>query len=103
MGKEKTVGGMTAASLTKNKHGKVVSKKLSTVQEEPLDCCRRQGKEGTWPQGLRRYQERLRSLQEGPGVLQLSGLAWLQLGLWGYLQPWSAEASNRISSVEHHR
>merc|ERR550514_2721666 len=27
--KEKTVGGMTAAALTKNKHGKVVSKKRS--------------------------------------------------------------------------
>ena len=27
--KEKTVGGMTATSLTKNKHGKVVSKKRS--------------------------------------------------------------------------
>merc|ERR1712025_405093 len=27
--KEKTVGGLTAAALTKNKHGKVVSKKLS--------------------------------------------------------------------------
>merc|ERR1711918_89941 len=27
--KAKTVGGMTASSLTKNKHGRVVSKKLS--------------------------------------------------------------------------
>merc|ERR1719321_1662663 len=29
--KEKTVGGMTATSLTKNKHGKVVSKKQSAM------------------------------------------------------------------------
>merc|ERR1711959_544127 len=29
--KEKAVGGMTATSLTKNKHGRVVSKKLSAM------------------------------------------------------------------------
>merc|ERR1719390_472683 len=32
--KEKTVGGMTAASLTKNKHGKVVSKKRSAQSKK---------------------------------------------------------------------
>merc|ERR1719316_2644551 len=32
--KEKTVGGMTASSLTKNKHGKVVSKKRSAFAKK---------------------------------------------------------------------
>merc|ERR1719473_601218 len=34
--KVKTVGGMTAASLTKNKHGKVVSKKKSALSKKSL-------------------------------------------------------------------
>merc|ERR1711943_98915 len=34
--KEKTVGGMTASSLTKNKHGKVVSKKKSAFGKKSL-------------------------------------------------------------------
>merc|ERR1719453_3035014 len=34
--KEKTVGGMTAAALTKNKHGKVVSKKRSAFGKKNL-------------------------------------------------------------------
>merc|ERR1712093_774404 len=72
-------------------------------QEESLDVCRPEGKEGTGPQGLRRAQEGLSSLQEGQGVLQLNKSAWLQLGLWGYLQPWSAVASDDIRLVEHQR
>merc|ERR1711977_488361 len=38
-------------------------------QEECLDDCRAEGKEGTEDQGLRRNQEGLRALQEGQGVL----------------------------------
>merc|ERR1711924_548803 len=72
-------------------------------QEESLDRCRHKGKEGTGPQGLRRHQEGLTSLHEGQGVLQLSVSAWLQLGLWGYLQPLSAAASDCVSFVEHRR
>ena len=34
--KEKTVGGMTATSLTKNKHGKIVSKKKSQFGKKSL-------------------------------------------------------------------
>merc|ERR1712118_478543 len=34
--KAKTVGGMTASSLTKNKHGRVVSKKKSAFGEKSL-------------------------------------------------------------------
>merc|ERR1712224_204573 len=49
--KEKTVGGMTAASL---------------------DCCRHQGKEGIGSQGLCRNQEGLCSLQEGQGALPMN-------------------------------
>merc|ERR1712166_768001 len=37
-------------------------------QEELLDDCRSEGKEGTEDQGLRRNQEGLRALQEGKGV-----------------------------------
>merc|ERR1711865_42301 len=38
-------------------------------QEERLDDCRSEGKEGTEDQGLRRNQEGLRALQEGKGAL----------------------------------
>merc|ERR1712093_413806 len=34
--KEKTVGGMTASTLTKNKHGKIVSKKKSAFGKKSL-------------------------------------------------------------------
>ena len=45
--KEKTVGGMTASSLTKNKHGKVVSKKLSLRGKKSpwIAACNRARKE----------------------------------------------------------
>merc|ERR1712078_392508 len=65
-----------------------------------LDCRSPEGKEGTQREGLRRCQERYSSLQEGKGVLQLSVSGWLQLRPWGYLQPWSAAASDCISIVE---
>merc|ERR1712078_812443 len=69
-------------------------------QHQGLDCCSPEGKEGTQREGLRRCQERYSSLQEGKGVLQLSVSGWLQLRPWGYLQPWSAAASDCISIVE---
>merc|ERR1719389_569050 len=65
-------------------------------QHQGLDCCSPEGKEGTQREGLRRCQERSSSLQEGKGVLQLSVSGWLQLRPWGYLQPWSAAASDCI-------
>merc|ERR1711935_794552 len=37
-------------------------------QEERLDDCRPEGKEGPEDQGLRRNQEGLRALQEGKGI-----------------------------------
>merc|ERR1712193_574276 len=89
--KAKTTGGLTKSDLVKNKNGKIVSKKSLA-----------HGKKGTWFEGLRRYQEGLSSLPEGQGVLQVSFSAWLQLGLWGYLRPSSAVASDCVSFVEHH-
>merc|ERR1712139_529396 len=46
--------------------------KVSVWQEEPLDCCRHQGKEGIGSQGLCRNQEGLCSLQEGQGALPMN-------------------------------
>merc|ERR1712031_59819 len=77
--KAKTVGGLTASDLVKNKRGKIVSKKSLA-----------HGKEGTQRQGLRSCQEGYSSLQEGQGVLQLSVSVWLMLRTWGYLRPSSA-------------
>merc|ERR1711985_148435 len=48
-------------------------------QHQGLDHRRPEGQEGTWCEGLRRYQEGLSSLQEGQGVLQLNASEWLQL------------------------
>merc|ERR1711907_407526 len=56
-------------------------------QHQGLDYCLPEGQEGTWCEGLRRYQEGLSSLQEGQRVLQLSMSARLQLRMWGYLRP----------------
>merc|ERR1719158_2509199 len=70
--KEKTVGGMTAASLTKNKNGKIVSKKRSAFGKKSAYCCRHQGKEGIGSQGLCRNREGLFSLQEGQGALPMN-------------------------------
>merc|ERR1712224_986480 len=72
-------------------------------RSQALDYRSPEGEEGTWYEGLRRYQEGLSSLQQGQGVLQLSTSAWLQLRLWGYLHPSSAVASDWISFVEHLR
>merc|ERR1712118_603920 len=72
-------------------------------RSQGMDFRSPEGKEGTWYEGLRRYQEGLSSLQQGQGVLQLSISAWLQLRLWGYLHPSSAVASDCISFAEHLR
>merc|ERR1712144_175570 len=40
-------------------------------QEEQVDRCRHQGKEGPEPQGICRDQEGITPLQEGKGTLQL--------------------------------
>merc|ERR1719158_2326422 len=48
--KEKTVGGMTASSLTKNKTGKIVSKKKSAL-----------GKKNTWMIAVQKARKALRS------------------------------------------
>merc|ERR1740122_746826 len=47
--KEKTVGGLTAASLVKNKAGKVVSKKASV-----------RGKKNKWPQAVAQARKELK-------------------------------------------
>merc|ERR1711970_961330 len=47
--KEKTVGGMTAKDLTKNKHGKVVSKKRSAF-----------GKKSPWIQAVAKARKALK-------------------------------------------
>merc|ERR1712224_430970 len=77
--KAKTTGGLTASGLTKNKHGKVVSKKAlangkGLRQHQGLDCRCPEGQEGTWREGLCRNQEGHSTLQEGQGVLQLNAL-----------------------------
>merc|ERR1712224_763645 len=46
--------------------------KIGVWQEECLDCRRDEGKEGIGPQGLRRNQEGLCSLQEGQGALPVN-------------------------------
>merc|ERR1712124_29837 len=46
--------------------------KVGVWQEERLDCCRPQGKEGIGSQGLCRNQEGLCSLQEGQGALPMN-------------------------------
>merc|ERR1712182_33348 len=46
--------------------------KVGVWQEERLDCCCHQGKEGIGSQGLCRNQEGLRSLQEGQGALPMN-------------------------------
>merc|ERR1711862_1084401 len=46
--------------------------KVGVWQEERLDCCRHQGKEGIGSQGLCRNQEGLCSLQEGQGALPMN-------------------------------
>merc|ERR1711981_568378 len=71
--------------------------KIRVWQEESLDCCRDQGKEGIGPQGLRCNQEGLSSLQEGQGALPVNILSYmnmpgLQLRAWGCLRPSSAIA-----------
>merc|ERR1711924_2446 len=66
--KEKTMGGMTASSLTKNKTGKIVSKKKSAL-----------GKKNTWMIAVQKARKALKikgfvavkkgtALQEGKGV-----------------------------------
>merc|ERR1719335_44026 len=58
-------------------------------EEEDRD----QGKEGIGPQGLRRNQEGLCSLQEGQGALPVNmNMPVLQLRVWGCLRPSSAVA-----------
>merc|ERR1712118_264907 len=47
--KEKTTGGMTASSLTKNKHGRVVSKKQSAL-----------GKKNTWMIAVQKARKALK-------------------------------------------
>ena len=52
--KEKIVGGMTAKDLTKNKHGRVVSKKRSAF-----------GKKSPWIQAVAKARKALKSLDPG--------------------------------------
>merc|ERR1711988_1107682 len=73
--KTATVGGLTKASLTKNKHGKIVSKIERKRQEglrpdQGLDPRRGEGAEGSWREGLRRREEGHAPVQEGEGVLR---------------------------------
>merc|ERR1712094_121784 len=72
------------------------SRQEEICQHQGLDFCNPEGKEGAWCEGLRPYQERFSSLQQGQGFLQLSISGWLQLRLWGYLHPSSAVASDCI-------
>merc|ERR1739848_972812 len=73
--------------------GLLEQEKVSVWQEECLDCRRDEGKEGIGPQGLRRNQEGLCSLQEGQGALPVDmNMPVLQLRVWGCLRPSSAVA-----------
>merc|ERR1711869_185982 len=70
-------------------------------QEELLDDCCSEGKEGTEGHRLRRNQEGLRALQEGQGVLLKMLVMASQLGAWGCLRPLSAVSFDSIEVVEH--
>merc|ERR1719231_822312 len=68
--KAKTVGGMTAKDLVKNKNGSVVSKNVCLCQEVPMDSGRHQGTQGFEDHWLRCHQEGHTSVCKGKGVLQ---------------------------------
>merc|ERR1719240_27429 len=83
--KAKTSGGLTTNALMKNKSGRI-QQETACEREGPLckvwqelDLGSPEGKEGTWCEGLRCYQEGHSSLHEGQGVLQLSVSAGLEL------------------------
>merc|ERR1719443_168062 len=87
--KEKTVGGLTAKDLIKNKRGKIVSKKASA-----------KGKKSPWIQAVgkaRRCTQRRRSSTASKrctfsNVRTGSGKSRHQLQVWGFPQLWSAGA-----------
>merc|ERR1712224_297811 len=68
--KEKTVGGLTAKDLTKNKYGKVVEQEgKCSLQEEPMDPGHCEGAQGLEDHGLCCDQEGLARVRQGEGVL----------------------------------
>merc|ERR1712182_30198 len=75
--KAKTSSGLSKTDLTKNKNGKIVSKKQSAQGKKAyankgLDCRCPEGKEGFGREGLRRSEEGNSSLQESQGALPVS-------------------------------
>merc|ERR1712224_893616 len=100
----------TLSGLTKNKRGKIVSKKQAANGKKAYanikgHCCCPEGQEGFGRQGLRRSEEGNPSLQEGQGTLPVSmhmSIPRLQLRAWGCLRPWSAVALGGTMHGEYH-
>merc|ERR1711964_813818 len=89
--KEATTGGLTKSSLTKNKNGKIVSKKTREREEvllfhQGLDPRRDEGAQGSRREGIPRCEEGHAPVQEGEGVLRaLSAILGdaRSSGMWG--------------------
>merc|ERR1711924_165035 len=93
--KAKTVGGLTASSLTKNKHGRVVSKKLSAKGKKSEWIAAVQKARKAW--GLKGFV----AIKKGSALYKKAkelfqctcmNMPRLQLRVWGCLRPSSAVA-----------
>merc|ERR1712182_26958 len=92
---DKTKTGLKASDLKLSKTGKVVSKKRSVRAKAAYASCL-EGSQSSECQGFRCYQEGHSTLQEGQGVLPVSGSSGSlrhQLQTWGFLRLSSAGAS----------